>query len=118
MYGLPSTLDLSFLCGKTLLQVCVGGADLILNFDGDLSITVTSSLGWINAQKAHNVYEDFSEAVSVVATLLNKSVVSARGNPSGTLTLEFVGDLTLELYDDSKQYESYVIKNGSDVIVV
>ena len=118
MYGLPSTLDLSFLCGKTLLQICVGGADLILNFDGDVSITVTSSVGWTNAQKAHDVYEDFSKAVSVVATLLNKPVVSSRGNPSGTLTLEFLGGVTLELYDDSKQYESYVIKHGSDVIVV
>ena len=118
MYGLPPDIDLSFFHNRTLEQVCIGAADLILHFDEGVSLTVTSSIGWVGPHGARNTYEDFPQAASAVAGLLSDVVVLARGNPEGTLTLEFRKGAKLEFYDDSKQYESYVIKSKGKEIVV
>jgi len=40
MFGLPSDFDASFLEGAMVLQVCIGLHEVILNFDGDISITI------------------------------------------------------------------------------
>lgn len=118
MYGLPSNVDLAFFKGKALLQVCIGAHDLILNFVGDISVTVTSSIGCTTSGGSIQQYDDFRRAAPAVITLLDHSVVLADGDEAGTLTLTFDGGGGLAIYDDSEQYESYTIKNGSKMIVV
>jgi Family of unknown function (DUF6188) len=117
MYGLPHDIDLAFFIQQTLLQVCIGACDLILNFEG-VSVTVTSSVGFADSTGAFRRYDDFPRAASDLVTLLNQSVTSAEGDNAGTLTLRFDGAATLSIYDDSKQYESYTVKNGAQIIVV
>jgi hypothetical protein len=118
MYGLPSNTDLSFLVGKTLQQVCIGLHEIILNFDDPLSITIMSPIACTLAGAKYQKYEDYRNAASVVVTFLQDVVASAKGDQDGTLTLEFGGGGRLDVYDDSKQYESYIIKNGDKLIVV
>jgi len=50
--------------------------------------------------------------------LLGKSILVARNGGGGTMALEFVNESTLYLYDDSADYESYMIKHGDQLIVV
>ena len=120
MYGLSPDIDLDFFLGKTLLQVCIGGADIILNFDGRVSITVTSSLsiGRSASDEDREKLGSFPQAANALATLLNKVVRSAHGAPNGTLNLGFSDGNFLKIYDDSKTYESYVIRNQDRVIPV
>lgn len=118
MYGLPKDIDLNFFIGRTLVQVCVGSNDLILNFDGEVSVTVTSSVGCMGSSGKLTKYDDFREAAPEVLMLLDRAVVSAKGDEGGTLALEYDGGRHLQLYDDTKQYESYTIRNGGKVIVV
>ncbi len=118
MYGLPHNINLGFFDGKTLVQVCFGVHDLILNFDDDVSITVTSSLGYVDSSNNIHQHDDFRQIAVIVLALLNQSVLSAEGNDKGTLTLKFDGGGMLTIYDNSKKYESYTIKNGEQMIIV
>jgi len=118
MNGLPSGIDLSFFHKKTLLQVCIGANDLILNFDEFVKITITSHIGWTESWGTHDTYESFRNSASVIVNLLGKKITSVTGDDKGTLSLTFDGGGCLSVYDDSKQYESYVIKNGDKLIVV
>jgi hypothetical protein len=118
MYGLPPDLDLNFLSGKSLLQICVGVHDLILNFDRSVSITVTSSIGCAIAGGPHRKFEDFRQAAAVAVVLLYQTVTSAKGDADGTLSMEFHDGGHLDIYDDSKEYESYTIRHGEKLFVV
>lgn len=118
MYGLPQDINLTFFNGKTLLQACFGAHDLILNFEGDVSVTVTSSLGCMDSGDNIQKYDDFRQAAPAVMVLLNQTILSAAGDEAGTLTLKFDGGGVLAIYDDSKEYESYTIKNAGQTIVV
>ena len=118
MYGLPHDVNLSFFRGKKLLQLCIGVHDLILNFDGDVSVTVTSSVGFVDSSGTIQKHDDFREAACAMAALLDQTALSAHGDVAGTLTLTFDGGGMLIVYDDSKDYESYTIKNGDRMIVV
>ena len=118
MYGLPKDINLGFFSGKTLLQACFGFCDLILNFDGAVSVTVTSSIGTVDSSGRVQQHDDFRQVAAAVLVLLNQSVLSAEGNEAGTLTLQFDGGGMLAIYDDSRYYESYTIRNGEQMIVV
>ena len=57
--------------------------------------------------------------VSSIAMPRRSSDVSkAKGRTDGTLRLSFSRGGVLEIYDDSKQYESYQIQHGKDLYVV
>jgi hypothetical protein len=40
MHDIPAPEDLKCLLGRVLLQLCVGQCQAVLNFDGDLSISI------------------------------------------------------------------------------
>jgi hypothetical protein len=63
-------------------------------------------------------YDDFRQAASDLVTLIDQRIVSAESDGAGTLTLEFDVGGRLSIYDDSRQYESYTIKNAGQLIVV
>jgi hypothetical protein len=116
MYGLPRGIDLSFFQQKSLLQVCFGLHDLILNFD-DVSVTVTSSIGISDSATTQNC-ENFLQAAGPLTALLERRVTSASGDTAGTLKLDFDNDKSLFIYDDSRKYESYTIRYADKLIVV
>jgi hypothetical protein len=118
VYGLPPDLDLSFFHGKTLLQVCIGANQLTLSFDDRVSITIWSVFGYAPGKGPQRIYDDYRAAAGVVVRFIQETVVSAKGNAKGTLTLEFTGGGRFSVFDDSKQFESYQIKNADVLIVV
>ena len=118
MNGLPNNIDLDFFHGQKLLQICVGANEMIWNVDGYVSITATCAFACTPVGGSRHGYDDFRSAVGGVAYLVQEIVKSAKGTPDGTLTLECGDGTRLELYDDTKQFESYVIRNGDEVIVV
>lgn len=118
MYGLKPDADLSYFVGTVLLQLCFGAHDLILHFTDDVSITVMSSIGLPSPGAVNYRYVDFTQAATPLLALLNLEVVGSKGSEDGTLTLEFSGGKFLYVYDDSQNYESYIMKYGSEEIVV
>jgi cytoskeletal protein RodZ len=118
MYGLPANIDLSFLHGRVLLQLCVGQNEMILNFDEDVSITVESSIAFTFADGTYRHYTDWKEASHTAGALLGHQITSAKRKYGGTLCVKFDVDWWIEVFDDSQHYESYSIQNGSQLIVV
>jgi len=111
-------VDLDFFLGKTLIQVCIGANDCNLNFDDGLRISVTSVIGCVESNNVYRKYEDFRQAAPNLVALLDRVVMSAREVTGGTLSIEFRGGGRLDIYDDSKEYESYVIRHKDKQIVV
>ena len=118
MYGLPKNIDLAFLLEKSLQQVCVGFNDLILQFDDDLGITITSECDYESKRDEVTRIEKYPLSASMICQLLGCSIVQAKGAEDGTLVLRFSNEDTLTIYDDSKEYESYQIKHREHLIIV
>jgi len=118
MYGLPSDLDLSFLVGATLLQVCIGANEVILRFDRDASITIESRFSVCDLNGHTIVFDDAPSSAACLAELLSDSITDVLGCPDGTLRLSFAEGGFLEVYDSSNDYESYQIQHAQDIHVV
>ena len=110
MYGLPESVDLGFLSGSTLVQICVGENDLILNFYKDVSITVESCVGCEDGSGAVQRFGDFRQAAGMLFAFLGQDVRVAVRASQTTLVLEFESGKRIEIYDDSEQFESFVIR--------
>lgn len=118
MFGLRADVDLTFLVGRTLEQVCFGLHDLILNFDAQTSILITSCIEIGSKSGELRRHTDFRDGAPGLLLFVDDVVTKANGSSDGTLTLDFGGGGSLIIYDDSRQFESYVIKAGQRTIVV
>jgi hypothetical protein len=116
MNGLPSNVDLSFLFGRILLQLCIGLHDLILNFDGDVAISIESSLGFgIRGKKEKPL--DVLKDNHHLTGLLQVPVSNPERDDNGGLFLFFENESYLHIHNDSKDYESFVIKYKGTFII-
>src|SRR5262249_27540016 len=118
MYGLPEKTDLSFLKGKQLLQVCIGYNEVILHFDGNVSINAQTDIGHSSRGVQTTIYKTSIAAAPMLVHFLHESVTNASATAPGTLVLEFSNGETLEIQDSSPQYESYTINYCGKIIVV
>ena len=118
MYGLQVGIDLSFFLGRSLTQICIGANELILNFDSDVSVTVESRIGLTSPGADTEQFDDLRASGALLVGLLERHVATVEGRPEGTLRLQFETGHILEFYDSSQAYESYQVRNGSDLIIV
>jgi hypothetical protein len=118
VYGVPADLDLTFLHGAELAQVCLGLNQVQLHFHplGDISIEghwdlvdekgcLIDQCTWGRDRKPYQLHR-----------LLGRQIVSTKVAAPSSFTLQFDGGLALRVFDDSPQYESFSIQPG-DVIV-
>jgi hypothetical protein len=127
MYGLPPDIDFSFFNGKMLFSVCISTHTLGLHFDAniprdlgnEINVSVMSTIRCIDSKgNIHDYPEDFRKAAMDVASLIEQTIIDAKGDSNGTLTLKFSAGGILSIYDDSKQYESYTIEHHGKLTVV
>ena len=118
MYGLPKDVDLSLFLNETLVQICFGSNDLILNFHKDVSVMITSQIGLADTDGVIRVEEKFGKYASRLLALLGQDVIKAVGEENGTLMLLFNGGDALYIYDISEHYESYTITYKDKEITV
>ncbi len=117
MYKLASKIDLDIFKDKVLIQACFGENEIILSFDPNLSVLLTSSISCISASGDVRRYKSLKESSTDLVKMLGFSTKYATGNEAGTLTVKFENEEAIEIYDDSDQFESFIIKNGAEVIV-
>ena len=118
MYGIPDVIDQSLLENKELIQACFGSHDLILHFEHDATVSITSSIGKSGPNGSVENFPDLRRAALFVVGLLGRKVKSMQRVDSRTLLLQFDPELCLYIFDDSDQFESFIIKYGDQVIVV
>jgi hypothetical protein len=118
MYGLPADTDLSFLKDATLIQVCVGENEIILNLHPQISIMFTAVVRLLNQGGEELVSEESLQLAPALLPLLGSTVADVSIVPPGTLRLAWSSGQVLDLIDSEEHYESYTITNGDKVIVV
>jgi|SRR5271157_865564 len=118
MYGLPENTDLSFFTGKVLRQVCTGVNEVILHFDGDISLTIQTDIGHRLGDVFAALYKLPIPATPMLVRLLHCSIIRTGIKPPGTLILEFSNGEAIEIYDACSEYESYQITYNGKIIVV
>ncbi len=119
MYGLNPDVDLSFFIGKELMQIAVGPYDVQFHFHESVSLSVQSHIEHISEGVEAEWDGDENNPLSAASLLglVGKSVVSAHGDPDGTLILKFSNDDVVTVFDN-EDYEAYQICNGDQRIYV
>jgi hypothetical protein len=108
MYGLPTDTDLSFLNDCELNQICVGLHEVILNFQGEVSIYVGGDYDIDgNAGTPQELFR-----------FLGSRITAATNAGNGTICLSFMDDRRLSIHDSETHYESYTITAPEKYIVV
>jgi hypothetical protein len=110
--------DLGFLVGATLTQVAIGENETILHLHPDSTILIQSEVLIKIPGEAVSALETAVEVGSALLPLLGKTVTDAVGTPRGSLTLTWTDGRSVEVLNDSDQYECYSVTHGTDFFVV
>jgi len=108
MYGLPLSTDLSFFCDTTLLQVCVGEFQTLLNFTRSISVTIESKIRIDNTDATP----------PDLCCFLGSVVRSASADEAGSLNLTFHAGRVVSITDSNQDFESFQISAGDVEIIV
>jgi hypothetical protein len=117
MYGLDKGVDLDFLLGRELSQVCVGPYVVNLSFDEDTCISLGCDCQVI-PPLADPVPAASLPAVTNFLSLIGAKITSASSIGNGDLAVGFTGGVTVMIYDSEKHYESYNITARTHHIIV
>lgn len=120
MYGLKRDIDLSFLHGLELIQVCISPYQIIFAFNGDVTISVEGHFSYFDGRGESTWKPELNSphiAARTVA-LLGATITVLGGDENGTLFLKFSNGHRLTISDSSKEYESYQITKPGGTIVV
>lgn len=114
MYGVSTDLDLSFLHGAELIQVCLGQHQLQFHFHPAGSISVEG--GW-ELQDAAGLgidgrHDGPDRPPYKLHRLLGRSVVTSEVSAPAWFALRFDSGEVLRVFDDSLQCESFQIEPG------
>ena len=118
MYPLEENLDLSFLVGRKLQQVCLENHQVLLNFDRDLTITVEDGCLLSVTDQAWSISIDKPEESKELALLLNCTIEKARPVGRADLLLEFSNHRHLTLQGANDKFECYSIIDWENHIQV
>lgn len=118
MYGLAQGTDLSFFEGATLIQVCIGENEVVLNFHPSISVMIASNVVVLDIDGGSQTLED-SKAIGLAATsFLGNEIAEAVVKEAGTTALRWSGGEVLEIRDTWENFESYTITYDEIRIVV
>lgn len=118
MHGLDTTIDLSFLKGREVLQVAIGVHDVQFTFDKDVRISITGSFRYASREGTFEWQPGAPQAAAPALRLLGATVEQVHGQKDGTLELALSTGDRLTVLDDSKEFESYTITRPGQTIVV
>ena len=120
MYGLKKDVDLGFLNGRELIQVCIGLYQTIFKFDDEVAISVEREFRYFDGQDEWIWRPEvgFPLLAGRTAALLGTTVQNFESNADGTLAITFSDGRRLTIVDSSKEHESYDITRPGQTIVV
>ena len=111
MYGVPADLPILAFVGHEANQICLGRFQVQLHFSGVGSIQMEGRWelrhakdGLVDASEEHNNRGNYR-----IHRILDVPVVGGSVDPPRSFTLQFGNDLSLTVFDDSEQYESFSI---------
>ncbi|MGI9497825.1 MAG: hypothetical protein ACR2NK_17345 [Mariniblastus sp.] len=108
MYGVPSDLDLSHFRAGTCIQIAIGEFQIQFHFDpsGTIAVEGRWELRDPGGQIIDQSMEPSDRDSYQVHCIVGKSVATTFVNAPKSFGLKFDNDYTLEIFDDSEQFES------------
>jgi len=118
MYGLKNTEDISFLLNACVSQIVVSQSALKIDFDQPIRLTILSAFAVSITGQPMRRFDGSVEDAIALFPLISNVITAAKATTSGGLQVNFSSGAQLEIFDDSKQYESFTISNGDHLIVI
>lgn len=116
MNRIKSDYDFSELIGKSIIQVCIGFHEILLNIEDDIYISIEGKFSFHEESSGNP--SSFIEAAENFAELIGKSIVSTCIINEYTLLFKFSDGTNLYIFDSNDNHESFLIKLSDKVIVV
>lgn len=115
MYGVPAALDLAFLRGAELIQVCLGAHQLQFHFHPVGDISVQSGWELLDARGARidGAPIRTDGAPYRLHMLLGRTVVVCEVRAPEWFSITFDCRNTLRVFDDDPNYECFSIQPGN-----
>jgi hypothetical protein len=112
MYGVPANLDLAFLHGAELIQVCLGCHQVQFHFHPAGSIFVDGDWELLDAGgvRIDQKHDSPDRLPCQLHRLLGRAVVGTEVSAPDWFALRFVSGDVLRVFDGSDQYESFQIR--------
>lgn len=118
MYGLNKEVDLSFFLGNELIQVCIGLHQLILNFSGDISISIECEFFHLSKGRALNKSSELLDSARSLLSTLGCCVTDINNLGNGNLEIKLSNGDIIQINDSNEDYESYSIITPNENIIV
>ena len=115
MYGIPADLDLAFLVGSEVIQVCLGSFDIRVRFHPETSIHINGG-DWELKDEAGRIIDRASDIPAhergpfLLHRLPGRRVRAIEMGPPTWLEVVFEEGLALRIIDSLEQYESFEIQ--------
>ena len=118
MHGVPANLDLAFLHGAELIQVCLGQSEVQFHFHpvGSISVEGTWELHDSAGGLIDRRHEGPNRPPYQLHQLLGQPVVGSEVSAPEWFALRFANGYVLYVVDDSPQYESFQIEPGGIIV--
>ena len=118
MYRMRKGFDASFLVGQQLLQVAIGVSDVIFNFDQGFRVLATTDFdvhfdGTSKSWSCGN-----PDSAACVLSLIGQTVSAVQVINEALLRIAFSTGPSVDLKDDSDEFESFTISSPGAVLVV
>ena len=117
MNGLPAAADLSPMVGATVLQLCFGEFQMVINCDRAIRIAVESQCQYRDPHQVETVIESYRTAAAPLCGVIGQVIVHARRQSDGGLSLKFANGSALEIRNNNSSYESVQLHLGDDIFV-
>ncbi|WP_425616884.1 hypothetical protein NA78x_000545 [Anatilimnocola sp. NA78] len=120
MYGVPADLDLSFLIGCELTQVCFGCHQIQLHFHPTASISIEGK--WELRDIAGKRIDGESKAgegmdsASHLVRLLGQRVAGVVISAPQSIAIRLGDEAVLHLFDNQPAHESFQIQPGNIIV--
>ncbi len=111
-------IDLNWIIGKELLQVCIGLYQVILRFTHQLSITIECQYSLSTQEAVVEASGDNPEISKDLVCLLGCSIYSCHQHENGEFVLDFSNGYSLKLLPETTGTESFSITDEKFEILV
>lgn len=118
MYGVPNKEALQCFVGKELIQICFGATHVIFRFSDDVEISLEVAIKQVLPDGRVFVTDECWKQETWLPMLLGATVDLIDAIENKILRLKFSNGHTIEVVDESKEYESFQIKISDRLIVV
>src|SRR5947209_19209025 len=118
MYGVRADLDLAFLHGAQLIQVCLGIWQVQLHFSpvGTICIDGRWELADAAGTMMDQSYDTADRPPYQLHRLLGRIVEGTEVSAPDSFAIRLAGGYVLRVFDDSKQFESFQIYPAAVIV--